>query len=78
MDETTLTQIFLDEWKQRSPVTFRAQTPNFLERQARAMAKMAMAEIKAETMPGMMPEQVWSEIAPAMLRTPCPRDQPDD
>lgn len=73
MDEATLTQIFLDHWKQRDPKTFKSQNKDFLMRNAQAAASMAMAEIKATIWPGQMVEQVWSEIAPEMLKWRCPK-----
>ena len=77
MNEMQLTQIFLDLWKSEQPAMFRRQKMDFLTRQAKAMASMAMAEIKAMTFSNRTPEEVWSEIAPEMLQSRCPRAETD-
>ena len=72
MNKETLTQIFLDRWREQSPTKFKAQDRTFLEREAKAAAELAMAEIEAERWPGQTTEEVWSKVAPAFLKMRMP------
>lgn len=72
MNKETLTQIFLDRWREQNPAKFKAQDRTYLTLQATARAELAMAEIEAERRPGQTTEEVWSEIASPFLKMRMP------
>ena len=57
----------LEHWMATEPATAKAQPKEWLERQAKAQAQMALAEMAATRMPGMTDREAWSEVRGAML-----------